>query len=67
MQLIRVCAAWRPEPDASPDPIVATRIALKSLARRIIHLNDEITNLDELIQPLVSELMTGPRSSVHSL
>lgn len=36
--------------------MVATRIALKSLARRIIELNDEIANLDEPIARLVREL-----------
>jgi transposase len=35
---------------------VATRIALKSLARRILELNDEIADLDRLIDPLVEEL-----------
>jgi transposase len=29
--------------------VVATRIALKSLARRILELNDEIAELDQLI------------------
>jgi hypothetical protein len=56
MQLIRTCAAWRPDSDAVHDPVVATRIALKSLARRIIELNDEIANLDEPIEQLVREL-----------
>jgi transposase len=56
MQLIRTCAAWRPDVDAADDPVVATRIALKSIARRIIELNDEIANLDEPIERLVREL-----------
>src|SRR5262249_3802824 len=56
MQLIRTCAAWRPDADAADDPVVATRIALKSVARRIIELNDEIANLDEPIEQLVREL-----------
>jgi transposase len=56
MQLIRTCAAWRPDADAAADPVVATRIALKSVARRIIELNDEIANLDEPIERLVREL-----------
>jgi transposase len=34
----------------------ATRIALKSLARRILELDDEIADLDELIAKLVHEL-----------
>jgi len=56
MQLIRTCAAWRPDASGFRDPVVATRIALRSLARRILQLNDEIADLDELIAPLVHEL-----------
>jgi transposase len=56
MQLIRTCAAWRPEATGFRDPVVATRIALRSLARRILELNDEIADLDDLIKPLVQEL-----------
>jgi transposase len=56
MQLIRTCAAWRPDLNAAADPVVATRIALKSLARRIIELGDEVANLDEPIEWLVREL-----------
>jgi transposase len=56
MQLIRTCAAWRPDATGFRDPVVATRIALRSLARRILELNDEIADLDELIAPLVGEL-----------
>jgi hypothetical protein len=40
MQLIRTCAALRPDATGYADPVVATRVALKSLARRIIELND---------------------------
>jgi transposase len=36
MQLLRTCAAWRPDTVGFRDPVVATRIALKSLARRIL-------------------------------
>jgi transposase len=56
MQLLRTCAGWRPDTVGFRDPVVATRIALKSLARRILELNDEIADLDELINPLVEEL-----------
>jgi transposase len=56
MQLIRTCAAWRPDPANAADPVSATRIALKPLARRILELGDEIAALDELIAPLVRAL-----------
>jgi transposase len=56
MQLIRTCAAWRPDPGAFDDPVVATRIACRSLARRYIELNDEIAALDDLIIPLVHQI-----------
>jgi transposase len=56
MQLIRTCAAWRPDTSGFRDPVCATRIALKSLARRILELNDEIADLDQLITTLVGEL-----------
>jgi transposase len=36
--------------------VVATRIALHSLARRILELNDEIADLDQLITTPVGEL-----------
>jgi len=55
-QVIRTCAAWRPETTNAADPVAATRIALKSLARRILELGDEIAALDELIEPLVRTL-----------
>lgn len=56
MQLIRTCAAWRPDPGGFRDPAGATRISLRSLARRYIELNDEIGILDELVSQLVQEI-----------
>jgi hypothetical protein len=56
MQLLRTCAAWRPDQLAFRDPAVATKLALKSLARRLLELGDEIAELDRLIAPLVQEL-----------
>ena len=56
MQLIRTCAAWRPDTTNVTDPVSATRIALKLLARRILELGDEIAMLDELIKPIVTAL-----------
>jgi transposase len=56
MKLLRTLAASRPNTQAFRDQTVATRIALRSLARRLLDLNDEIAALDELIEPLINEL-----------
>ena len=56
MQLIRHCASWRPAIIAYREPAIATKIALRSLARRILDLNDEVAALDASIDPLVAEL-----------
>lgn len=55
MQLLRTCAAWRPDTDAFRDPVTATRIAIKSLCQRILDLHDEIGLFDEQISALVAE------------
>lgn len=54
--LIRTCAAWRPNRDIVHEPATATRIALRSLARRILQLEEEIADLDELIAVLVRRI-----------
>jgi transposase len=54
--LVRTCAAWRPNRDVAHDPTTATRIALRSLAKRILRLEEEIEDLDELIAPLVGRI-----------
>ena len=56
MQRLRTCAAWRPDTVGYRDPVVATKLALKYLARRILDLNNEIAELDRFIVPLVEEL-----------
>lgn len=56
MELIHHCAAWRPDSGDVADPTVATRIALRSLARRYLHLDEEIHDLDGLLTPLVEQL-----------
>jgi len=56
MDLIRTLAAWRPDPSGYRNVDTACRIALKSLARRFLDLNDEIADLDIMIQAIVDEL-----------
>ena len=56
MRRLRICAAWRPDATGYRDPAVATRLSLKSLAHRVLALNDEIAELDRFIAPLVKEL-----------
>ena len=57
MRLIRSCAAWRPDPAGSGDPLTATRIALRSLARRILDLHTGPSPPStRLIKPLVADL-----------
>ena len=56
MQRLRTCAAWRPDTVGYRDPVVSTKLSLKSLARRILDINDEIAELDRFIVPLVEEL-----------
>ena len=56
MRRLRICAAWRPDATGYRDPAVATRLSLKSLARRVLALNEEIAKLDRFIAPLVKEL-----------
>ena len=49
-------AAWKPDTVGYRDPVVATKLSLKYLARRVLDLNDEIAELDRFIGPLVEEL-----------
>ena len=56
MKLIRSCAEWRPNPSNAADPLTATRIAMRRLARRYLALSEEIAEFDELLTPLVVEL-----------
>ena len=62
MRLLRTLAASRPNQTAFRDPACATRLALKSLARRVLELNDEIAELDRMIEPLVAELDGAARN-----
>ena len=52
-QLVRITAGFRPA--ARTDVTNANRLALKTLARRVRELDDEIETLDESLTPLVAE------------
>ncbi|WSU86790.1 IS110 family transposase (plasmid) [Streptomyces globisporus] len=54
--LLTICAGFRPSLDQAGDPITATKIALRSLARRHRDLGQEIDELDELIAPFTQEI-----------
>ncbi|WP_246003271.1 IS110 family transposase [Nocardia tenerifensis] len=54
--LITTCAALRPDRADAATPMTATKIALRSLARRHQQLSLEITDLDELLAPLVAAI-----------
>jgi transposase len=55
-RLIRICTGLRPDPARIGEPEQATKLALRSLARRHAALTAEIDDLDTLIGPLVAEL-----------
>lgn len=55
-QLVTVCARTRPDRSDSCDPTTATRIALRSLARRHQALTTEINDLEKLLTPLVTDI-----------
>jgi len=56
MKLIRTLAAWRPDLTGYRDVEEAYKIALKSLARRYLELHDEVADLDDMIEAIVTDL-----------
>jgi transposase len=56
LPLLHTCAGWRPDPNDYPQLPVASRIALRSLARRVLALDAEVRDLKALIDPLVAQL-----------
>lgn len=52
-RLVSTAAGFRPA--GRTDVTNANRVALKSLARRVLELDDEIAMLDELLTPLVTQ------------
>jgi transposase len=55
-ELIGWCAGMRPDKACAGDPMTATKIALRSLARRHQGLSVEVGDLDELLAPLVADI-----------
>ena len=64
MQRLRTCAAWRPDTVGYRDPVVATKLSLKSLARRILDINDEIAELDRFIVLSLLLIPSGAETQV---
>ena len=52
-KLVAMCVRLRPGDDLA-DPVHAAKMALRTLARRIQQLNDEIAALDKQLDPLVA-------------
>ena len=61
---MRTCAAWRPNREGAHEPTTATRVALGSLARRILQLEEEIADLDDLVATLVARI--NPRLTTEA-
>lgn len=55
MQLIRHLVATRPDVTDFKTPMGATKISLKRLAKRYVSLDDEIDELDDMIEEILSE------------
>jgi transposase len=55
-ELITTCANLRPDCADAARPATAAKIALRSLARRHQQLTTEISDLDELLEPLVAAI-----------
>jgi transposase len=56
-----LCRRLRPDLDQLADPLHAAKLALRSLARRIALLDDEIAELDTQLKPLVAA--AAPRTT----
>jgi transposase len=55
-QLITLCVGMRPDRTDAATPVTAVKIALWSLARRHQQLSAEITDLDQVLDPLVAAI-----------
>ena len=54
--LIKTCASARPDKTKVDDVAIATKVAMRSLARRHQQLTEEIKELDAVIAPLVARI-----------
>lgn len=55
MQLIRHLVATRPDSTDFKTPLGAARIALKRLAKRYVDLDDEVSELDDMIDAILAD------------
>lgn len=55
MQLIRRLVATRPDSTDFKTPLGAARIALKRLAKRYVDLDDEVSELDDMIDAILAD------------
>jgi transposase len=62
-KLVATCANLRPERADAGSPATATKIALRSLARRHQQLSTEIADLDEVLDPLTTAINPGLRAA----
>ena len=52
----RHCQKFRPDASRMDDPVNGVKFALRTLARRIMHLDEEIADLERSLRPLVHVL-----------
>jgi transposase len=65
-ELVAHCAAVAADPAGAEQPLSATTLALRSLARRHQQLTTEITDLDTVIAPLV-QLINPQLTALHGI
>ena len=75
MRLIRRLSATRPDPTDLKSPVGAARISLKRLAKRYVDLDDEVSELDEMIEAVLADAApllvkcscVGPQSAAQPM
>jgi transposase len=60
-ELVGRCAAFRIDPDRLAEPTMATKAALRAIARRVQHLDEEIALADTRLRPAVTTV--APRTA----